>query len=139
MNEGSPEKVRVVDRRKFTAEGERRENFAEEPTVAESSRPQQPPQAPNVADQTQAAQQSSAPPGLFEGLIGFLVENAMAALRAGATPAVIGQFIDLLEMLQKKTLGNLTEQEGRVLEETLGELKLLFLKYQKQPGGGGKP
>jgi hypothetical protein len=76
---------------------------------------------------------------MFEGLVGFLVENAMVALRSGAGPTVVGQFIDLLEMLQRKTRGNLTPQEARVLADTLGELKLLFLKVEKERGTGGHP
>lgn len=138
MNEGNQEKVRVVDRRKFTADGERREGFVEEPSAAEPV-PSQAPPPPSEPAADSAPPPPDGPPGLFEGLVGFLVENAMGAVRAGASPAVIGQFIDLLEMLQKKTQGNLTGQESRVLDETLGELKLLFLKYQKQPGSGGKP
>lgn len=137
MIEERKETIRVVDRRKFTADGERRPGTPEEeaapPRAEETPRPTA---AEIPAPPAEAPQ--PAPPGLFEGLVGFLVENAMAAIRAGAGPAVVGQFIDLLEMLQQKTRGNLTDQESRVLTDTLGELKLLFLKFKQAGGPGGR-
>lgn len=138
MSEDRKETIRVVDRRKFTADGDRRPGAPEGDDapqgVAEAARPD-----PTAAPAAPAPEPEPVAPGLFEGLVGFLVENAMAALRAGAGPAVVGQFIDLLEMLQQKTRGNLTDQESRVLTDTLGELKLLFLKFKQAPGPGGRP
>ncbi|GAH57754.1 unnamed protein product [marine sediment metagenome] len=36
--------------------------------------------------------------------------------------------IDMLEALQEKTKGNLTEQEGKVLENTLNEVRMAYVK-----------
>ncbi len=49
--------------------------------------------------------------------------------------------IDLLDMLKEKTQGNLTEEESRIIEEVVVELKLKFIemsreeeKYSKEKG-----
>jgi len=137
LTEGIRESVRVVDRRHFAADGSRRTDAPpEEAFPAPPPPPAAAPPAPEPSPEP-APEPEGTPAGLFEGLVGFLVENAMVALRSGAGPAVVGQFIDLLEMLQRKTKGNLTPQESRVLGDTLGELKLLFLKVQQERGGGG--
>jgi hypothetical protein len=40
--------------------------------------------------------------------------------------------IDLIEILQGKTKGNLTPQESRLLEDVLYELRMTFLEMQKR-------
>ena len=40
--------------------------------------------------------------------------------------------IDLLDVLQEKTEGNLTEEESRMLAEVLYELRLSFVEVQKR-------
>lgn len=42
------------------------------------------------------------------------------------------QNIDLLEMIQKKTNNNLTEEEGRLLDRILYEVRTKFLEVSKQ-------
>lgn len=37
------------------------------------------------------------------------------------------QHIDILELLSKKTVGNLTQSEGRLLEQILYELRLKYV------------
>ena len=44
--------------------------------------------------------------------------------------------IDMLEMLQRKTEGNLSDDEKRVIEHALYELRMNFLEEQKK---GDKP
>ena len=127
MTEGSREPIKVVDRRHFTSEGERRSSAPAEPP-APSAPPAQKPR-PEAAPAPR--EESAGTPTMFEGLVGFLAESAMVSLRSGAGPAALGQYIDLLEMLQVKTRGNLTARESRTLDETLGGLKLVFLKVQK--------
>jgi hypothetical protein len=36
--------------------------------------------------------------------------------------------IDLLEVLEKKTKGNLTDEESKILESALGELRMVYVK-----------
>jgi len=40
------------------------------------------------------------------------------------------QNIDILSMLQEKTKGNLTEQEKKILDDSLYELRMLFIKVK---------
>lgn len=77
------------------------------------------------------------PKGNFAALVSMLVTQAMFAL---GLLQVKGQEqrepdldmakynIDMLEALQEKTKGNLTEQEGKVLENTLNEVRMAYVK-----------
>jgi len=77
------------------------------------------------------------PKGNFAALVSMLVTQAMFAL---GVLQVKGQEkrepdldmakynIDMLEALQEKTKGNLTEQEEKVLENTLNEVRMAYVK-----------
>ncbi len=56
-----------------------------------------------------------------------LVENPMTK-KTEKEPAVAKQTIDLIGLLQEKTKGNLSEQETRLIEDVLRELRLLYVK-----------
>ena len=66
--------------------------------------------------------------------------GAVGDPEAGAkTPApnlaLAGQTIDILEMLQVKTQGNLEEEEKRLLEGLLFEVRLRFVEVRDARGG----
>ncbi|MBA7694690.1 hypothetical protein ES703_103303 [subsurface metagenome] len=77
------------------------------------------------------------PKGNFAALVSMLVTQALFAL---GLLEVKGQEkkepdldmakynIDMLEALQEKTKGNLTEQEEKVLENTLNEVRMAYVK-----------
>lgn len=77
------------------------------------------------------------PPGNFAALVSMLTTQALFAL---GVLKVEGQEekepdlemakynIDMLETLQEKTKGNLTEQEEKVLEDTLGQIRMAYVK-----------
>ena len=46
------------------------------------------------------------------------------------------QNIDLLELLQQKTKGNLSGEEERLLEQALGDLRARYIEIQKRGGPG---
>ena len=79
------------------------------------------------------------PPIKFEHLVQQLYLSALmqmgAATPEGQRPRVdiIGarQSIDLLGVLEEKTRGNLTENEARMLETVLFELRMTFLELSK--------
>ena len=79
------------------------------------------------------------PPIKFEHLVQQLYLSALmqmgAATPEGQRPRVdiIGarQSIDLLGVLEEKTKGNLTENEERILESILFELRMTFLELTK--------
>ena len=131
MDERTKEPVKVVDRRLFTREGERRTPgeggfVPPEPPVEPPAR-----EAPTPGGEPQEA----LPSPLFEGLVSFLADNAMMAIRAGAPLSNFTIFIDFLELLREKTRGHLAPGESKVLEETLGEMKVAYLQMSKKPGG----
>ena len=47
------------------------------------------------------------------------------------------QMIDILGILREKTQGNLTEEEDRLLEQILAELKMRFVDVVGSAGSGG--
>ena len=77
------------------------------------------------------------PPGNFAALVSMLVTQALFAL---GVLKVQGQEdkqpdlemakynIDMLETLEEKTKGNLTEEEKKVLENTLNQVRMAYVK-----------
>ena len=47
-------------------------------------------------------------------------------------------YIDLLDMLQSKTKGNVSEYEEQMLINTVSELKMNFIDEQKNPNNPGE-
>src|SRR3954466_6163537 len=48
-------------------------------------------------------------------------------------------FIDQLAMIQEKTRGNLTSEEGTVLRNTLSNLQMVFVEVSQHIAKGGAP
>jgi Domain of unknown function (DUF1844) len=132
---------KVVDRRTFTSEGtrvpgqaEKKEERKQEPESRVSPRPQA---APPVEPEPEVEEASER----FAMLVSYLSTTAMFQL--GLLPGPGGDYIpadlanasrtiDLLEVLQEKTRGNLTGQESKLLDEVLYELRMTFLEVQKR-------
>lgn len=81
------------------------------------------------------------PPASFEMLITSLATEAMMHLGQLPHPATGQQSVDLLnarfsidliEMLEEKTKGNLSEQEQRVATDILHQLRMAFVAVQSQ-------
>lgn len=79
------------------------------------------------------------PEGDFASLVSILVTQALFALgvlgvkgqeRQKREPDLeLAKYnIDMLEMLQEKTKGNLTEEEKEVLESTLNQVRMAYVK-----------
>lgn len=86
-----------------------------------------------------------APPATFEFLAHTLFTQALMAL--GRIPNPITKqahrnlptarhFIDTLTMLERKTAGNLTPDERRMLEEIQHQLRMMYMSEQ---GGSDRP
>lgn len=56
--------------------------------------------------------------------------------RIPANPAAAKHHIDLLEVLEKKTAGNLSEEEKRALDSVLYELRLQYVQTVSAPRSG---
>lgn len=79
---------------------------------------------------------------MFLGLVASLHSSGMIQLGKLASPLTgkaerdldgARQTIDLLEMIQGKTRGNLTDDEVRFLEHALFELRMNFLEESRNP------
>lgn len=56
-----------------------------------------------------------------------LVENPVTG-KTEKEPAVAKQTIDLITLLKEKTRGNLTEEESKLVDDVLHELRLWYVK-----------
>jgi hypothetical protein len=129
---------KVVDKRPFAADGKRRDDALEEKPV--ESRPQKPPEA-SAPEEFDAEDYRQAGPAGFDTLVSYLSTTTMFQL--GLLPGPGGEripvdlvnarrTIDLLEILQQKTRGNLTPDEARLLEDILYELRISYVEIEKR-------
>ncbi len=147
-DETRDDKVKVVDRRWFNADGELKEPA--EP--ASPSSPAPPPTAPAPPNPPPAphtevrapdtgvedAAEAGGPPsevGLLD-LVDFLAQQAVALLSGqvpgrGRDPAMARFFIDLLGVVKERTAGQLTPEETRYLEDVLYQLRSLFVAARR--------
>ncbi len=137
--EGSSKKVRVVDRRKFTADGSPRgdastgESVAPEPTsdapsdIGESELARKPPRAEPSG--------SAAPSEVFLELVAMLAQQAELLLVGAeglpAQPDQAKRLIDYLGALESKTEGNLTKQEAELLSNLTFQLRTMFVQANR--------
>lgn len=153
MDEGNapPPKIKVVDRRKFTVEGEERENspspdgdtLVGEDTVDQTSSQSpvpdeavsevpQPPEAETVGEFRPAADAGSESSPDFIELVLMLAQQAELLLVGGegfpAQPAQAKRTIDYLGVLESKTQGNLSVEEGQVLSNIVYQLRAAYLQ-----------
>lgn len=114
---------------------------AEETPAAESS-----PQAKQPAG-TGGTKQGAAPPlpaPTFETIIALLSTQAMVALGLVPNPAsgkmetqfeLAKHFIDMLAVLQEKTRSNLLGREADLLENSLHQLRMVYVELTKKENG----
>ncbi len=137
---------KVVDRRSFEADGSRREGSPAEKAdpAAPSPRPRHSSAAP-AADAPEETFEEGIP--TFETLVSYLSTTALfqLGLLAGPSGEMIPsdlvnakRTIELLEILQQKTRGNLTPEETKLLEDVLYELRISFVEVSKRPQRKGK-
>jgi hypothetical protein len=134
---------KVVDKRSFTADGARREG--EEVATPKTDVPIPPsstledarPSPPELEPEENFEAEGSG----FEMLVSYLSTTAMFQLglipgpSGGRIPADLPnarRTIDLLEVLQQKTQGNLTADEARLLEDVLYDLRMTFVELEKR-------
>ena len=120
---------KVADRRLFTADGDLRDTEPSEPAARD---------IPSLGPSPEvAAHPEEDMPMTFEALVFSLSTTALLQLGMAPHPETgkqekdlpgAKQSIDILEMLQQKTRGNLTADEGQLLEECLYDLKMTYVK-----------
>jgi len=130
---------KVVDRRGFASDGTRREESDPEPQ-APQARPARTPEPPAPEPDAYEAPAEFGPPG-FDTIVSYLSTTAFFQLGLLPDPggerippdlANARRTIDMLEVLQHKTRGNLSAEENQMLEEVLYELRLTFVEVQKR-------
>ncbi len=141
-DEKKREDIRVIDRRTFTSDGQRRDPdlpAEESAPAAHAPGPSLGADAPRAAPPP-ASRQDQAASAHFVSLVRNLAATAAANLGEMPNPFTgqveidldgARQVIDLLQALQLKTRGNLTADEARLLESLLYDLKLAVLNLQK--------
>lgn len=94
-----------------------------------------------LAAETSAADRQ--PPSSFAELVNLIVLQSLAALGLLSGPGgerippnteAAKHFIDMLQMLEEKTKGNLTDDEKNLLDQVLYEVRMSFVQVA---GGGG--
>jgi hypothetical protein len=130
---------KVVDRRPFAAGGERRaEPAAQELLKPPVAAPPEPAPAAESFEEPDAGEGGA--PG-FDMIVSYLSTTAMFQLGLLAGPGgerippdLINarRTIDMLEILQTKTQGNLTANESQLLEEVLYELHMSYVTVQRR-------
>ena len=135
---------KVVDRRSFNNEGSRRDEEAPKVIKAEPPAPPAKAARPQIIEPNSgepAESEFSEEPSGFETLVSYLSTTTMFQLGLLAGPGGerippdmpnAQRTIDLLEVLQEKTQGNLTPNESRLLDDVLYELRMTFVELQKR-------
>jgi hypothetical protein len=152
-HEKHEETFKVIDRRHFTGDGERRTDMAEQdkrdeeaakkaapPPPAATPAPSPTALTPESAPAAAGAAETLEPSHNFQMLVDFLTRNA-AAMLGGMPDPRTGQayldlegareMIDMLDVLRDKTRGNLAKADDDLLIEVLGSLKLTFMEVSK--------
>jgi hypothetical protein len=87
--------------------------------------------------QGDAGQQGQMPPANFETLMSTMATQALFALgaipdprtgQASLSPELAKHHIDMLGVLEEKTEGNLTDEEAKLLSQTLHELRQRYVE-----------
>jgi hypothetical protein len=134
---------KVVDRRRFTSEGEVRAGVAVEEPVVQKPVPSasQVASHPKQAVAPEAARPAPVASQAFMSLVSSLAQSAVSALhmlaeqgaRSGVDPRMVKEYIDILAMLQDKTKGNLTKEEDLALHRILNDLRMRYLELAQKP------
>jgi hypothetical protein len=153
---------KVVDRRRFTDEGDERQGpdvpradpvRAEPPTTAKpaaASTSATPAPAPADTQKPRGKPQATASGLTFSVFVQSLAQQAL--MQMGLIPWPHGQrelaldqardTVDILELLKAKTEGNLDVDEKQLLDSAVYELKMSFVEVQQaiaRSRAGGKP
>ena len=97
-----------------------------------------------AAEEKASPQPTGAPEPSFTELVNLLAMQAAIALggyqgpggeRIPANPLAAKHHIDLLDILEKKTAGNLTDEEKKTLDAVIYELRMQYV----QAAGGAAP
>ena len=128
MSESGEEKRKIIIDEDWKSQVEKeRENLKQTPPSASE-------------DTSEPEPEASMPPASFQFLITSLASQALMCLGQIPDPFenktvvrvdVARHYIDLLEVLEEKTRGNLTEEENGELQGILHQLRMLYVMVQQ--------
>lgn len=142
----SKTRIKVTDRRMFTADGELRDTFKTETPAKEPGTPE--PEAKTAAPEPVAA--PAEPPArepepeepldsgaTFQDLVGLLAQSASVYLAQASQQIenraemmeMARMHVDLLTIVQRKSRGNLDAAEEALLENALYQLRMAFVQH----------
>ncbi len=139
----TPQGFKVTDKRRFSTEGETKTD--DQPQAQERAEQLPSEGEPAVGAPKEGAKAESARPRTppapmdFTNLVVSLANTAFFQLglakgtEGGPEKDIDGarQTIDILSLLEKKTEGNLTPEEKKILTEVLFQLRLAFVEVSK--------
>ncbi|HTY25523.1 MAG TPA: DUF1844 domain-containing protein [Desulfomonilaceae bacterium] len=132
---GQEPEFKITDKRRFTSEGETKEKRPDQEQEAAAEQPS----AAGV-ERGQEEKEESPRPLDFSSFVLSLANTALFQLGLIKLPNAgepkkdlkgARQTIDLLALIEEKTRGNLTEQEEKILKETLFQLRMVFVESSK--------
>jgi hypothetical protein len=143
------EEFKISDKRRFTVEGEERESEEAAPSTSEDKVAQdaepaaqegEAKQKPDPAADSPKTDEAPPPPLDFSGFTLSLANTVLFQLglikmsendEPRRDLAAARQTIDLMSLLEEKTRGNLTDDEKKLLTETLFQLRMAFVEASK--------
>jgi len=144
QEENQEKGFRVSDRRRFSGEGktsQEREEKAEESRSTGQTEKAEEPGAKTEQKESKRAQTRELPPVNFATFVISLSSSVLIHMGLVEDPmsgqvnrdlALARQTIDILGMLQEKTRGNLSEEEGRLMESILYDLRMHFVEESRK-------
>jgi hypothetical protein len=131
----------VKDRRIFAEENlDEAETEEKETPAAEEDQEPDSPEASEAAGEQQSEPPPQFPEINFATFVASLNASALLQLGAIEDPStgqknknlpMAKQTIDILSMLQEKTAGNLSEEEGNLLKNILYDLRIMYVKEKQ--------
>ncbi len=141
-SEEPKEGFKVSDKRRFTNEGQTKEEEGVPRTDTAEQEPPEKPAEPEIEAETKVDEPETEPPPMsFSTFVISLASTAlfhMGMLRAPDDSSEVQkdlpgarQIIDILTMLEEKTGGNLDEEETKILSETLYQVRMAYVEASK--------
>ena len=137
---------KVVDKRRFTSAGDVRADAPPEEIKPDVPRPPAALPKPAPAQAARGRPQQSRSSVDFMSFVASLATNAMAGMgllpeaQARGMPAnhaLAREYIDIIVMLQERTVGNLSQEEDAALTRLVNELRQQFVEVSQGAGPGG--
>ena len=130
---------KVTDKRRFTPEGGASASDQPEEGRTETAAEKEPEKKASPERPSDSEKEETYHPIDFNSLVLSLANTAIFQMGLVKGPDAepmkdlkgARQTVDLLALIQEKTRGNLTEQEEKILEETLFQLRLAFVEAAK--------